>query len=250
MNATHTTIAPTAITNFNRTQDELETFWIFSILVAGKDSDQTSRKVGQLLSRRGELSPFEYLRLNENAIHNLLVANKVGQYGRIERALRESLNLDLRTASVAELMNVFGVGAKSARFFVLHSRSNCDCAVLDVHILRWMRKRGIETPEQTPSGKKYLELERVFLALIRGEFPNVPVAQVDLLIWATESGRITQEFAANECECCETGNQVEYIAEQSYDQGKTRNSLRICGMCAEYWNDGSAWDAACVKISK
>jgi len=244
------TIAPTAITNFNRTQDELETFWIFSILVAGKDSDTMSRKVGQLLSRRGELSPFQYLRENENTIHNLLVANKVGQYGRIERALRESLNLDLRTASVAELMNVFGVGAKSARFFVLHSRANCDCAVLDVHILRWMRKRGIETPEQTPSGKKYLELERIFLALARAEFPNVPIAQVDLLIWATESGRITQEFVANECECCETGNPVEYIADQSIDQGKTRTSLRICGMCAEYWNDGSDWDAPCVKISK
>jgi endonuclease III len=180
----------------------------------------------------------------------LLVANKVGQYGRIERALRESLNLDLRTASVAELMNVFGVGAKSSRFFVLHSRANCDCAVLDVHILRWMRKRGIQTPEQTPSGKKYLELERVFLALARGEFPNVPIAQVDLLIWATESGRITQEFAANECECCETGNPVEYIAEQSYDKGATRTKLRVCGMCAEYWNEGGDWDAPCVKIVK
>lgn len=189
----NTTIAPTAITNFNRTQDELETFWIFSILVAGKDSDITSRKVGQLLSRRDTLTPFQYLRENENVIHNLLVANKVGQYGRIERALRESLNLDLRTASLADLMNVFGVGPKSARFFMLHSREHCDCAVLDVHILRWMRKRGVETPEQTPSGKKYLELERIFLSLARAEFPNVPTAQVDLLIWATESGRITEE---------------------------------------------------------
>jgi hypothetical protein len=191
----NTTIAPTAITNFNRTQDELETFWIFSILVAGKDSDITSRKVGQLLSRRGTLTPFQYLRENENVIHNLLVANKVGQYGRIERAIRESLNLDLRTASLSELMNVFGVGPKSARFFMLHSREDCDCAVLDVHILRWMRNRGVETPQQTPSGKKYLDFERIFLSMARAEFPNLPIAQIDLLIWASESGRITPEFS-------------------------------------------------------
>lgn len=191
----NTTIAPTAITNFNRTQDELETFWIFSILVAGKDSDITSRKVGQLLSRRGTLTPFQYLRENENVIHNLLVANKVGQYGRIERALRESLNLDLRTASLADLMNVFGVGLKTASFFLMHTRSDFDGAVLDVHILRWLRDNGCQdAPIQTPSSnpKLYMRLSKLWSLLSAAAFPTLTPAERDLLIWVKYSERLVE----------------------------------------------------------
>ena len=47
-------------TNYNRTDDELQTFWIFCILVAGKNSDTTARLVTKLLKDR-EKTPFEFI---------------------------------------------------------------------------------------------------------------------------------------------------------------------------------------------
>jgi thermostable 8-oxoguanine DNA glycosylase len=35
----------------------------------------------------------------------------------------------------------------------------------------------------TPTGEKYLFLERVFLNLAQSEFPLMSIAQIDLLIW-------------------------------------------------------------------
>ena len=185
-------IKPTAITNFDRSDAELETFWIFCLIVAGKNSDWAAQKVLLLLSKRGELTPFQYLRENQNALHNLLVANKVGQYTRMERAITQSLDVNLRTASVEELEGIFGVGPKSSRFFILHSRRDARCAVLDVHILRWLRSHSDTVTEvQTPQNRdRYKEIEGLFICLAEAWFPSLPIAEIDLLLWAEQSGRL------------------------------------------------------------
>lgn len=184
-------IDPVKITDFNRSDRELELFWLFCICVAGKNADQTAAKVGALAAMvPQDASLFRWLATDDDLLLRL-VACRMGQYARIQRAISESAALDLRTASVFELQAVHGVGPKTARFFILHSRPGAWVAVLDTHVLRWMRERfDVKTPKSTPSGAQYLRLERVALDLIEANFPGLTVAEADLLIWATMSGRL------------------------------------------------------------
>ena len=107
----------------------------------------------------------------------------------------QSLDLDLRTCSLDDLLNVYGVGNKTARFFLLHTRQGCDYAVLDTHILAWLRDNGVEdAPKNTPTNsKKYQELEKKFRYLSRLRYPYLSDAQIDLLIWSDQSNRISGE---------------------------------------------------------
>lgn len=192
-------IQPTAITKYDRTDDELQRFWIFGILVAGKDADWAAHKVGELLrgARDEDKLPFDWLREREVELHNILVANRVGQYGRIKLAIAQSLDLDLRAASLDQLMSVFGVGPKTARFFILHSRPDARVAVLDTHILRWLREvHGYPTPKSTPTSlKQYERIESMALHFMADSFPGLTCAQADLLIWCQMSGRtLADEF--------------------------------------------------------
>ena len=190
-------VDPKNITAFNRTDAELQAFWLFSLFVAGKNSDYASQRLSRLLlkARWNEQNPFDYLReLGETGIHNALVAAKIGQYGRLTKAVTQSLSLDLRTATLQDLMNVYGCGPKTARFFLLHSRPQCECAVLDTHILAWMRSKGVGAPAATPSGEKYLFLERMFLNMAQAEFPHMSIAQIDLLLWMKQSNRLEESL--------------------------------------------------------
>ncbi len=76
------TINPHDITNYERTDSQLQAFWIFCILVAGKNSDTTARLVTKLLKDRGDKTPFEFIKsLKLSELHNYLKAHKTGQYG-------------------------------------------------------------------------------------------------------------------------------------------------------------------------
>lgn len=185
-------IIPSEITNFNRTDRELQAFWLFCLMVAGKNAEQTAKKLAKMVEGMPEdKNPFDLIKNYE--IHNWLVSHRVGQYGRLEQAIRQSLNLDLRNATLDELMSIHGVGPKTARFFILHSRKDCNVAVLDTHILAWMKAYGVaNVPDSTPSGVKYLELEKRFLEICRVMFTDVPIANVDLAIWKSMRMKIGQ----------------------------------------------------------
>ncbi len=193
------TVDPTNITHFDRDTNQLESFWLFCQFVAGKNSDYASRCLSKLIhgmSKRGYDNIFNYFRdLGRDGIHNALVASKVGQYGRLTKGIMQSLDLDLRTCTLDDLLNIHGVGNKTARFFLLHTRQGCDYAVLDTHILAWLRDHGVENaPKNTPTNSKlYRELEKQFRYLSRLQFPYLSDAQIDLLIWSDQSGRISGE---------------------------------------------------------
>jgi hypothetical protein len=192
-------IDPTKITNFQRTDAELQAFALFGLFCAGKNSDYAARCLARLLNKC-DSTPFNYLReLGEIGIHNALVASKIGQYHRLTKALMALIELDLRTCSLSDLTSVFGIGAKTARFFLVHSRPNCDHAILDVHVLKFLRDNGVEdAPEQTPTNhKKYLELEKKFLYLAKIRFPFMSIADIDLIIWQHYSGRLHHDFLVN-----------------------------------------------------
>jgi thermostable 8-oxoguanine DNA glycosylase len=185
-------VDPVKITDFNRSDRELELFWLFCICVAGKNADQTAAKVAQLAAKVPKCaSILRWLSTDPN-LHDMLVAHRVGQYVRIKAAIEQSAELDLRTASVSDLQGVYGVGPKTARFFLLHSRPAVEVAVLDTHILRWLREQFdmLDAPQSTPALPQYLMWERIALECMRASYPNQSVADADLLIWATMSGRI------------------------------------------------------------
>jgi len=189
-------INPKLITDYSRSDRELQAFWLFCICVAGKNSDQIAEVIARTLRKVGDQTPFEYLSgLGETGIHNLLVANRVGQYSRITKAFVQSLSLNLRECTLEDLLAVYGVGNKTARFFLLHTRMGQKFAVLDTHILAWLRSVEVQAPMNTPTDpKKYLELEKTFLALRPMHFPLMSDAEADLFIWTKMSGRLVDTF--------------------------------------------------------
>ena len=194
-----TTIDPTNITDFNRDTNQLEAFWLFCMFVAGKNSDYASRCLSKLIhgmSRRGYDGIFNYFKdLGRDGIHNALVANKVGQYTRLTKGVMQSLDLDLRTCRLDDLLKIHGVGNKTARFFLLHTREGGNYAVLDTHILAWLRTHGVEeAPKTTPTDSKvYRTLEKKFRYMSRLCYPHLTDAEIDLLIWSIQSGRLSDE---------------------------------------------------------
>ena len=189
------TVEPRNITNFSRTDYELQEFLLFCVAVAGKSSEMQSRKLDIFLAPHTHL-PFERIKslVAQGNFMDVLKQSKIGQYTRIGKAwvnLAQS-GLDLRTCTVEELEKIEGIGPKTSRFFMLHSRPNQSLAVLDTHILSWMRYAGYDAPKATPPLKKYKVLEVAFLK----ECANAGMtpAQMDLEIWKSRQVRVKTEI--------------------------------------------------------
>lgn len=188
-------INPQQITDFNRDEEQLQEFLLFCLLVQGKKAQMQAYKLECFLDFlahfTGERLPFKMVNiainyeLDDDDGHMLLKAAKqfgLGNYTRLGQAIEEFLLLPpLSAVTVEQLEKCFGMGPKSARFFVVHSRPNQQHAILDVHILRWMRMQGVDTPKLTPQGKKYGELEKIFLQFV--QHSGQSVAEFDLTIW-------------------------------------------------------------------
>ena len=183
-------INPKKITDFNRSQEDLELFAVFAVCVAGKKAQQTADKVNEhfrdVQTPTKQLTPFETIKslIGANIFGGYLQHARFGQYKRIYRALRDlaESSIDLKTCTVEDLEAIHGIGPKTSRFIIMHSRPNQRLATLDTHILRWMRDQGIETPKATPQSKKlYKELEEKFLTLC--DKCAILPSQLDLKIW-------------------------------------------------------------------
>jgi len=185
-------VDPTNFTNFNRTVSELEELLIFSICVAGKPAMRTAKAVANLLAYcdSASIAPFDIIRwlIKGNLLVAAMEAQGIGQYSRIGRALKESVeaNLDLRKCSVEDLESIHGIGPKTARMFILHTRPNQRIAALDTHILKFLKEKGHDVPKTTPSGKRYLTLEQAFLT--EADKSGMTVADFDLHLWRKYSG--------------------------------------------------------------
>lgn len=185
-------ITPTTITNYNRTEAELEEFLMFAILVAGKGAEQQAKKLDAFLNHylptnnRFKGKPFEFIDwlIDWDMLDTTMQEYKLGQYNRIGHAFTEILKFKgrLKDVTIEELESVKGIGSKTARFFVLHSRPNVQAAVLDTHILKWLSiATRIGMPKSTPPKKKYKEIEQLFLT--EASIRNMTPADLDLHIW-------------------------------------------------------------------
>lgn len=178
-------VEPNAVTNFARTDRELELFWLFSIFVMGNNSDQaanTLERLAGVLPHSGRV--LLYLAAQPDLTH-ILLTQRTGKYVRFTEIIRASAALDLRTVDCEELERIKGVGRKTSRFFLLHSRKNMVAAALDRHLLLWLRTRGYNTaPRATPYGKKiYQHWEIIAISEMKHAFPTLSLAEADLEIW-------------------------------------------------------------------
>ena len=197
-------INPTTITNYNRTEAELEEFLLFAILVAGKTAKTQAKKLDAFLKTimsmgmgAEDYTPFDglewsiqledffkdYHKEEINLLDRQMKMHKLGQYKRIGNAFREIIKFKgkLKDVTIEQLESVNGIGSKTARFFILHSQKDAKVACLDVHILKWMREQGYIAPKQTPTKKRYAILETQFL--VEAWKRKMTPADLDLTIW-------------------------------------------------------------------
>jgi thermostable 8-oxoguanine DNA glycosylase len=186
-------IDPNTITNFNRSEAELEEFLLFAILVAGKSAKQQAKKLDDFLYQQrltndasiNGWTPFQEIEhlWKNNLLLDRMAHFRLGQYKRLETAFKGILDFKgrLSTITIEELESVKGIGSKTARFFVLHSRPNQNIAVLDTHILKWLKFLGYDAPKATPSKKNYGEVERWFL--MEANNRKMTPANLDLQVW-------------------------------------------------------------------
>lgn len=191
-------IDPKQVTKYNRTQGELELFWLFCIMVAGKNSDTVSKKLATMMkpAECSNMTPFEYLRWIDGrekefgGIEGWLRHHKAGQYNRLCKAFKGSLTLNLRKCLLSDLLDIPGVGQKTARFFLLHTRKSTPYVILDTHILRWLRQWEKTAPKVTPQSAGQYELwSRIAYDYIEHYYPDKTMAEADLTIWKEMSGR-------------------------------------------------------------
>ena len=171
---------------------EKEYFLIFSVIVAGRNAKMAVEKTWRLLEFTwGEETPFDLIKhyIDHNTLTQKLKSLKIGQYTRIEKALRDIINLNVETCTLDDLLACHGVGNKTARFFLLNTRKNAEYAVLDTHVLKWLNSlfgNWMSVPKSTPtSGSRYALWEYKAIQAMKKEYPERTLAQADFEIWKT-----------------------------------------------------------------
>jgi len=148
-------IDPSNVTDPARTAAELEEFLFFCIVVAGKNADQQAAKLERFLGGRG---PFAFVRAcdRNGTLEARLREARLGKYALLARSFRALARsgADLRACPWEDLTRYPGIGIKTAKFFVLHSRPGEMHGVLDTHVLGWMRDHGV------PAGRRPLAVPR------------------------------------------------------------------------------------------
>ncbi len=185
-------IDPLDLPKYNMSDDWLEEFLAFCVCVAGKNAITTSRNLEKLrtglIKEFGELSFFNLMRIAVD-LPRLIKSAGLGCYNHRATTFGElvNANLDLKTCSSLDLEEIKGIGKKTSRFFLLHTRRDIKVACLDVHILKYLKDKGYSVPKQTPIGKKYDEIEKIFIEIASNS--GYSIADFDLMIWKEYSGR-------------------------------------------------------------
>ena len=207
---------PDEATDFDRNDEELEEFMLFCFLNHGKGAKMQAQKLQVFLQiardlgesprpslLRGDETPFELIRflISRDKLGEATRKAKLGQYRVVDVGFKQiaQSKIDLRTCTPEELEEIKGIKYKSSRYFILHSREDQDYAVLDTHILKWLREIGHkEAPEQSPqSRKKYLEWEKIFFQECKDRNRNP--ANFDLEIW--KSKRVSYHYDDHNHDC-------------------------------------------------
>ena len=197
-----TKVDPNNITNYNLTIPELQTHLLFWVFAAGHNAKSTAKGIDKFLNLVYDFdchrTPFESILNNTlysrgwDCITELLSKSGLGCWRLKSRTVKQlcESNLDLRTCSVEDLEKIIGIGPKTARCFILHTRKNERVAGLDTHILACLNDLGLSVPKHP--GKKYKQIEAKFLELV--DASKMSVAELDLMIWNAYSKKRKEEI--------------------------------------------------------
>lgn len=188
-------INPAEVTNYNRTQSELEEFILFCINVAGKKSAIEAPKLEVFIERAKnitkETTPFNCIKklIKLGRLNEIMHWAKLSPYAqRYNSYVAVAKIKDLQTVTLNRLLQVPGIGLKTARFFLSHSREDFDEPMLDTHILRFLRDQGyVDAPKSTPTNENtYHYFANIFKNIARQLGKSV--TDLDLEIWKQYSG--------------------------------------------------------------
>lgn len=197
-------IDPTNITNYNLSDSELEEHILFWICAAGKNGVTAAKCLDEFIGsarynvacqmenerQNGVdaiyLSPFQLIRElgSIDYIADKMKEAGIGCYNTKAKSFYELAHscLDLKTCTVNDLENIHGIGPKTARCFMIHSRPDQKLAGLDRHILSFLSDKGYNVPVNTPpAGAKYRKIERYFIK--EAEKAGKSIAELDLEVW-------------------------------------------------------------------
>lgn len=181
-------IDPINMTDYNRSILQLEETMLFCIAAAGKNALTSARILDEFLHKHGKgtIRPFEIIRkFKPNVLLNKMKKAGFGCYTLKSKGFHyiARQGLDLRTCTWEDLDACPGVGMKTAKFFVLHTRKDANVACLDTHILKWFRDLGYKNvPKSSPQSEKvYKKFEDIFLSLALEH--KMSPADLDLSIW-------------------------------------------------------------------
>jgi thermostable 8-oxoguanine DNA glycosylase len=205
-----TKIDPYKITNYNRTEEELQLFLLFCIVVAGKTAYIQAEKLEQFLISVNKrllmpenVKPFQTIKSAEQ--HGILFEEiklaKLGQYKKIFSGFKyiseREYNLSRMTPKILE--EIPGVGMKTSRFFLLHSDTfyKDKIAILDTHILKFIKENiDDRAPKSTPViPLTYRYWEDMFLSWCAKNNKNV--ADFDLEVWKSFARTKKEVVASN-----------------------------------------------------
>lgn len=171
-------INPNDITNYHRTEGELQEFLLFCVMCAGKSSTVQAQKLEEFLApcREAGLTPWEYIRgCSDKVLMRNMKRAKIGKYKLLFDSFR-SLSKMLLSRFINDhptphskrynLTARPAVGIKTASLFLLHSIRDSRMAVLDTHLLKYLRKLypKARVPKASPQSMvRYMELEDMWL---------------------------------------------------------------------------------------
>lgn len=200
-------VNPNKITNYKLSTSALQEHAIFWLLVAGKTAKVISKRMKLVFNHLQELwirdhkhahqipvFPFDLIRdlasrrRGSDWLAIILKQYGIGCHGVKAKGMIQLARaaINLRKCPPEALEAICGIGMKTARCFILHSRRNAQCSGLDTHLLHLLRDLGFDVPRSTPgSRKKYLDIEHLFLEIV-SRTTKTP-AELDLLIWRVYS---------------------------------------------------------------
>jgi hypothetical protein len=193
----------------NESEYVKQKFLFTALCVAGKNAKVQQQKVDTFcdnIARWSGGKPVPVFELLSTipaqkltvALDRELRAVQMGQYTRLIAAVTQLCGWyldDSNCFNVVEreaLILVPGIGMKTASFYLLNTRENYVCAVLDTHILRWLRnvRNYRNAPTSTPGDACVYKLwESVYFGeMFKEGYTIKDTAMFDLQLWKAGAG--------------------------------------------------------------